>query len=545
MKFFIIFFLLFSVSYGYSQTSESEVISSESLSSREALLVLRKQLNRYVDTLIYVLLDKDTPRENQVEILGEVRTIADINGKITLALNEMSQSDIGQNEINISKDIGRDEDISVWVKNQVELIRRKQLVLNELERGEKELDEDFWVNLALDGVVIVAGGVLFFVPAVGPAISIPLTVGRITHVTVTGQRLGALLMATGAAKSGLGLWSYFFGEEKKVPSFLSDIAFRDVLTRELFSILSSANPSDRYLAINLLKSTAVGEEALISDLLNAIQDKHHSSGVKQSAIRALRAISGIGEELKEKVIAVLIGVIDESKIPVLRQTAISYLGELGEGGDKEVAEYLLKKGNETDKEDESRLIALIELGRDKDDFPVSINKLDIWLEGRDYGSNPLKIQPEISDSFLDSLLLANQGERSKSHFIVVREFIRSGILNAELKLRFSETLLSWDASLENKSLLREAYSNTARDIGLYVEKDLFKGGLFEENYEAFHFLINQISKLETIDNVSIVLKKMESIIKEFKILHSNQSEIAEELEEVVNSYKKILETIKK
>ena len=81
-----------------------------------------------------------------MKILEEVRNIADINGEITVALNQISDRE--QNEIDIKEDTGRDEDISVWAKNQVELIRRKQLALNELKRRETELDKDFWVHLA-------------------------------------------------------------------------------------------------------------------------------------------------------------------------------------------------------------------------------------------------------------------------------------------------------------------------------------------------------------------------------------------------------------
>ena len=94
MKFFIFFFLLFSIPYGHSQSVKTEAASSESISSKEALIVLRRQIKRYVDSLMLVLLDEDTPRENQMEILEEIRSIADINGEITVALNQISQSDI-------------------------------------------------------------------------------------------------------------------------------------------------------------------------------------------------------------------------------------------------------------------------------------------------------------------------------------------------------------------------------------------------------------------------------------------------------------------
>jgi len=143
MKFFIVFFLLFSISHGYSQSFESESGYSEGELSEKTLKLLQNRLNQHVNFLISVFLDKDTPRENQIEILNELETIADVNGQITIALNQISQSGLGQNEVNITKDSGRDEDISVWAKNQVELIRRKQSALNELQRREEELDKDF------------------------------------------------------------------------------------------------------------------------------------------------------------------------------------------------------------------------------------------------------------------------------------------------------------------------------------------------------------------------------------------------------------------
>ena len=231
--------------------------------------------------------------------------------------------------------------------------------------------------------------------------------------------------------------------------------------------------------------------------------------------------------------------IEESGVPFLRQTAMAVLGELGEGVD-EAAEYLLKIGEDENTSDELRLMALIELGRNESYFFDSIEILARWLgKGK---KKRLAIQPEISDSFLDSLL--KEGERSENHLIVVKEFIRSGILNAELKLRFSETLLSWDVNLENKAFLREAYSNPARDIKLYVEKDLFEEGIFEENYGASQFLLENISLYENIKNpLEILEEEIDTLIEEFKKDYSNQIKIAEKLEEIVNSYKEILETI--
>lgn len=539
MKFVIVFFLLFSVSYGYGQSAQTEAVSPQSLSPEEGLVLLRSQLKRYVDSLMLVLLNKDTPRENQMEILNEIRSIADTNGQITIALNQISQSDIGENEVNTHAGKGRDEELSVWVKSQAELIRRKELAFNELQKRETELDEDFWVNLGLDGLVIIAGGVLFFVPAVGPAVSIPLTAGRIT---LTGQRLGALLMGIGSFESGLDVWSSLFGEEERILSFVSDIAFRDVLTQELFNILSSTNPEDRYLAIEFLKS-ATDEKALTSDLLNAIKDEQRTAELRGPALRALRAVSDMDEDLRSEAIETLKKVVDESQIPSLRETALRVLGELGEGRD-ELAVYLEDIGYDVQEKDKLRLIALIELGRNKDYFPFSVHELAKWLKERDYEKFPLNIQPDISDTFLDSLLLVNKRELSENHITVVKEFILSGILPLELKIRFSETLLKWDNSPKTREFLRKAYSKPAQDFSLYTERDLFKEGLSEKNYGAFQFLTRQTKILENTDNTEIILPKIESLIKELKRGYPSQIEKTKKLEEIVNSYKKTLENIK-
>ena len=541
MKLFTIFCLLFSTPYVYGQSIDSKKLSYDNLSSKQALTLLRNQIKRYVDSLMLVLLDEETPKENQIEILNEIRTIADINGQITIALNQVSQSNIRKNEIDTGPE--RNKNISVWVKNQAELIRRKQSELNHLEKNKKELDREFWVNLALDGIVIGAGSVLMFFTPAGLFVSIPLIAGRIT---LTGKKLGAVLVAIGAVRGGADTWNYLSeDEDERVFSFVSDIAFRDVLTRELFNMLSSVNPEDRYLAISLLQSASLGEETLTRDLLNIIQDENRSIEIRQPALRAVKAISvDNNEELKKEVIAVLKEIIDKSQVPSLRQTAVVILGVIGGGVSEEVAEYLEKIGREIKENDELRLIALIELGRHKDYFSISIEKLALWLKGRNYEKNPLNILLEFSDSLLESLLLIEEPELSDNHVTVLREFIRSDILNAELKIRFSETLLSWDDSLENKAFLRD-YLNPSTDIRLYVENELFKEeNLFEENYGAFVFLTRQINILENFKNPTRNLEEIETLIKEFLFLHPNQLEIAEKLEKIVNSYKNMLESIK-
>ena len=529
MRFFI-FYLLCSVSYGYvyGQSSETKPVVSEEAHSKESLTILKDQLKRYVDSLMLVLLDEETTKANQIEILEEIKSIAELNGEISIALSQISQSNL------------KDENRSLWVKSQAELIRRKQLALDSLQRREKKLDHDFWVNLTLDGVVIVAGGVLFFVPAIGPVFSIPLIAGRIS---LTGQKLGAILMATGSIESGLELWNYFFeGEEEegRALSFVSDLVLRDVLTKELFNILSSVQQRDKYLAINLFGSA--DEENFIKALLNSMEDDQYSVQARLSSMRALRAFKDMEGSLKEKVISALKEVIDKSDIPALRETALPILGEMGEG-DLQVAEYLADKGDNEKEEEKLRLIALVQLGRHEAYFLSSINILADWLKDRrDRNQDPLNIQPEIPDSFANSLLLVERLNLSENHIPVVREFILSGILSAELKLRFSGTLLSWDKSPENKALIKTAYTDIVQELDLYVES-IFEGNLFEENYPVYQFLQEGIDEIKADKNLERTLKAIERMLEDLKLLHPNQIKIVKKVENFLNSLKKLLEMI--
>ena len=536
MKLFIIFFLLFPVSYGYSQSLESEAVFSESEESRGNLNKLRNQLTEYVSSLMVILLNEETPRENQMEIMEEIKYIAEVNGEITLALNQISQrgGECGKKET-IEECISAN---SLWVKTQSELIRRKRLDLNELQKRERELDEDFYVNLALDGIVIIAGGILFFVPAVGPAVSVPLMLGR---VTLTGKRLGALLMATGAVESGVDVWDHFFGEEEqRILSFVPALVFRGVLTSELFNILSSVNQRDQLLASRLFMSSS--QEVLINNIVSSIQQEKYSVTARQSVIKALRAFPNMNEAMREEVIRVLKGVIDDSRIQFLRETSVHVLGEVG-AKVPDVAEYLRDKGVNKGETDKLRLIALIQLGRNKTYFLNSIDLLSTWLKDRDYDEDPLDAQADIPDSFLDSLLLVKKEEHSDDHITVLQVFILSGILDLELKLKFSETLMSWDDSSSSKALLQKAYADPVTDIGIYVE-NLSKKILSEKNYAAFDFLKPNIASVQGAP-IKQSLKLIETTIERLNFLYPDQEEIAGKIENILNSYKKMLKMIKK
>ena len=219
------------------------------------------------------------------------------------------------------------------------------------------------------------------------------------------------------------------------------------------------------------------QEVLINNIVSSIQQEEYSVTARQSAIKVLRVFPNMNEAMREEVISVLKGVIDDGRIQFLREPSVNVLGEIG-AKVPEVAEYLRDKGVNKGETDKLKLIALIQLGRNKSHFLNFIDLLSGWLKNRDHEKNPLAIQPEIPDSFLDSLLLVKKEERSDDHITVLKEFILSRILDIELKLKFSETLMSWDDSsdTDSKALLQKAYADLVTDIWLYVvdpEKVLF------------------------------------------------------------------------
>jgi len=120
---------------------------------------------------------------------------------------------------------------------------------------------------------------------------------------------------------------------------------------------------------------------------------------------------------------------------------------------------------------------------------------------------------------------------SRDYIVVLKEFLRSGILNARLKIEFSEALLSFNEGLESKAFLKEVFSIPARDIRLYIENELFKEGLSEENYGAFQFLINRVSTLEGITNPIRALQQIELFIDKLKKDYPSQVKTAKKLEE--------------
>ena len=205
-------------------------------------------------------------------------------------------------------------------------------------------------------------------------------------------------------------------------------------------------------------------------------------------------------------------------------------------------------GDDKSNSDELRFIALVELGRNRDYFLTSIEELSKWLEGRENEDRvnivkQLIIQPKIPDSFIDSVLSITKEELSKHHIIVVKRLVHSEILGLELQLKFSETLLNWDDSVKNKAFLSEVYSSPVEDISSYMKNTLFKERLSKEDDTAYKFLITEISTLKDTHPIEILYSIEKSIIERFETNYPKQLEIALKLENIVDSYKKVLESI--
>ena len=129
------------------------------------------------------------------------------------------------------------------------------------------------------------------------------------------------------------------------------------------------------------------------------------------------------------------------------------------------------------------LLTLIGLGKNKNAFSTSIRLLASWLGDRNYPTHPLRIKIEmnISDDFRNSLFVTEFADLS-DRIIVLREFIRSGILGLYLQLQFSNALINLDNSLSIRNVLKAVYSNKnlITDIETHVE-ELFQDAETQED----------------------------------------------------------------
>ena len=552
LKCFTVFFLLVSF-YPFQAYStppdfyenithnNSSLESENTLTIEEQLLRLERQIESLLEDLILVLLSEDTPEVNKQEIVKEIEPLADINNKIEIALTQLSER--GNNT---AEEVPKDEDLSTWVISQSQLIKRKQERADQLIRNIRKLSEDLYVNLGFKISFIIVGGVLFFVPS-AQLFSIALMARTLA---ITTKKMGALTASISVFEGAIATKDFLTESERKIVSFFSHLVIINPFAKELFLLLYSTDENDKYLAQNIFQ--VLTSEDLIRLLIPAIGDDKYSLTARKFLIRTLRGFPYIEENLRRETIEALKNIIDNSKYSTLRQFSVSALGKIGEGVE-EVAEYLLYIGDKKSKDDIIRLLALIELGRDKKNFLRSIEELSTWFEDKNIKEKRSAPRPEIPDSFVDSLLSTKEEELSENHITVVKGFISSGILGLELQLKFSETLLKWNDSPENKTFLSEVYSNPAEDIISYMKEELFKEGLFEERLfeenlsdedrKSLEFLMTKLSALGDSKTAIEVLYKIESIIEEFKKRYSNQVEKAEKLENIVNSYKKVLESI--
>ena len=272
----------------------------------------------------------------------------------------------------------------------------------------------------------------------------------------------------------------------------------------------------------------------------------------------------------------------------VRISAVKVLGKIGERV-PEVAEYLVEKGkgqteemgglleieDEEKIEDELRLIALVQSGRNKAYFDRTIEVLANWIKDNKSFLNNLNIQLEIPKAFLSAFLSAKVEKtremgidvkdakaiksaesaimkQLENHITVLKEFISSEIIDIETKLKFSEILINWtensSENLEIKAFLRAVWKNPAEDIGLYVNQ-LSQERPTEENKPAFEFLQKEIEKLKkkiakssTIPQ-EIVFEKIKSMVEEFDKAYSNQKEITEKLTIFTEDYQRTQEII--
>jgi len=312
VKFFVIFLLLFSISYSYAvepifysrETDyypeedsfvKLEQVKLETLNTKEKLKLLKAQLNVYTTSVAMVLLNEKTPFANKIEIFEEMSPLPKLNGEIELALQQISDQGINYDDRVISENSIEDEKISVWIKAQFELIKRKQQAINGLLQGQRALNDEFYVNLALDFTVITIGAFLYFIPVVGPVIAIPLTTVRIA---LTGSKIGTALAVTGGARMVIDYYSYLDKGEQELVSFTSDLVLRSPLVKELLKIALSAKALDQYLLDNLLISPT--KEVFIDKILYSIGNDELLSTTRQSAIRIAQSLKDDIDETKKR-----------------------------------------------------------------------------------------------------------------------------------------------------------------------------------------------------------------------------------------------------
>lgn len=540
MKLFIIFFLLFSVSsYGagnpfYQKVVKARQGQSDQQTNSSELEGIHRELQEDIKMLLFTLTHEHTSEEHKLEIIKMLSKTAILDKEITEALEEtISRGSECKNE---NEKEGCRIFNMVGLRAHVELMRMKTLAVTQKNRE----SWNYYKDMALDGLLVITGVGLFFVPVGGPALSTALFTIRFGKFTGS-----TIVTAIGLYRVGEQLT----GEEKENSVFelIKTAALKGVFAQAIFHL---AQLGDEELLERVIFSSTEGE--VVNILSSVIEDTSYSAETRRVAIETLLVFPNTLQIRRAKIIKLLKGVIDnEDNNQDFRTSAVKVLGEVGEGV-SEVAEYLEKKGDDINEKDQLRLVALIHLGRNKSALASSIRLLANLLKDRNYKKDPLEVQ-EIPDSFLDSLLVnekenqtedKKKEELSENHIIVLREFILSGMLDFYLKLRFSATL-SLDESPDSKSLLTEIYSerDSIADLRAYMEK-LSKEGEFEDSQKAFNFLKESIASVKGVP-AKQALDLIKSAIEQLETASPDQIELTEKISTFVESYERVLQSIKK
>ena len=496
--------------------------------------------------LLFNLTHEQTSEEGQLEIIQTLSETVLLYGEVESALKELTKRG--------SECENEEDQTGCFILDMVSLKAHTELIRRQVESLTREDQEswDYYKDMALDGVLIIAGVGFLFIPVGGPVISSALFTARVASIgKFTG---GSIVTSIGLYRVGREMIGGENEDLKTVFEFVKEAMATNILTKAIFHF---AQLGDEKLLEQIVFSSS--EEDLLKLFYRVIEDDSRLDETRSVAVETLLAFPEELQIRRTKTTKLLMKIADENSNDLdlgVRVSAVKVLGKIGERV-PEVAEYLLEKGgHEGEIEDELRLISLVQSGRNRAYFDISMATLAEWLRGRNYKDRPLNIQYlEVSDTYIDLLLSAKEEtktiEKLEKYIIVLKEFILSGILDIETKLKFSEVLINWTKNStkieEIKGFFKEVWKNPAEDIGLYVEQLEHKKPT-QANRPAFSFLKAEISKLKrgAVKNPGKFLQRIESIIGDtgpFYDEYSNQKEIAKKLGAFIEIYQKIQEFI--
>ena len=542
MKIFTItlfFFFVCSSAFGaqtlhYQKTAKRKQTEPKNQADIVDLEALKEDLEEDMRKLLFTLTHEHTSLAEKLEIIEILSETALLNNEIMTALKELVKRG-SQCENEPEQTACRTLDI-LSLKAHGELMRRKT---SRLIRIEQE-SWDHYKDMALDGVLIITGLGLAFIPVGGPFMTTALfTIRAATVGKLTG---GSIVTGIGLYRVGREVLEGEDEDLKSVFEFVKGVAAGNILTKAIFHF-AQLGDAELLNQIVLISS----ESELINLLYAVIKDSSHSDETRSVAIQTLLALPEALQIRRTRTVQLLKDIVDTGQDQDLeiRISALKVLGKIAERAE-EAAEYLEKVGGKKESEDELRLIALIHAGRNPDYIDIVIDALlELITDSKNKGNKPyflnsLESQIEIPPAFLSSLLSVKKEQTN--HIIVIKEFILTGISDIETKLKLSDILIHWTKaspeSEEIKEFLKKIWENPALDIGIYVEQ-LHEKNSSQDNKPAFDFLKTEISHLRGILDSSIVLLKVDSSIIEFKRFYPDQIKITEELRTFIESYKKM------